>query len=42
MELANKNYEIWRTDNYFDAKTREELEGIMDNTDEINERFYKL
>ncbi len=41
MEKAKEIYEMWRTDKYFDSETRNELESIKDNKDEINERFYK-
>lgn len=35
-----KNYELWKTDSFFDADTRQELEAITD-AKEIEERFYK-
>lgn len=36
-----KNYELWKTDSFFDADTRQELEAITD-AKEIEERFYKI
>jgi len=41
MEKAKEIYEMWKTDKYFDQTTRDELESISDNPEEINERFYK-
>lgn len=34
-------YELWRTDAFFDAETRSELNRIQDDAAEIEERFYK-
>ena len=34
-------YNLWSTDPYFDALTREELIGIKDDPKEIEERFYR-
>jgi len=34
-------YNYWLTNDYFDEKTKEELNSIKDNEDEIKERFYK-
>lgn len=36
-----ENYKQWCTDPYFDADTKAELEAIKDNTDEIEDRFYR-
>ena len=36
-----EKYKKWIDDDYFDAKTKEELESIKDNQIEIEERFYK-
>lgn len=36
-----ENYEFWRTDEYFDTATREELDAISGNEAEIEDRFYK-
>ncbi|QXM06583.1 phospho-sugar mutase [Crassaminicella indica] len=36
-----KRYEQWVSNEYFDEKTREELMGIKDNYEEIEDRFYK-
>lgn len=41
MENYEKLYEIWSTDNYFDADTKKELEEIRDDKTEIEERFYR-
>ncbi len=35
-----KVYEEWLTDPYIDSKTKEELESIKDDENEIRERFY--
>lgn len=34
-------YKYWLEDDYFDAATKEELQGIADNAAEIEDRFYK-
>ncbi|NLT10887.1 MAG: phospho-sugar mutase [Clostridiaceae bacterium] len=34
-------YHLWAEDSYFDDKTREELIGIRDDINEIEERFYR-
>lgn len=34
-------YKYWLEDDYFDAATKEELQGIADNVAEIEDRFYK-
>lgn len=34
-------YNFWRTNDYFDADIRKELEQIKDNNSEIEERFYR-
>ncbi len=34
-------YEFWLKDDYFDAKTKEELKAIEGNDKEIEDRFYK-
>lgn len=36
-----EQYEFWRSDSYFDAEIREELESIKDNDAEIEDRFYR-
>ena len=36
-----KSYEYWLKDDYFDADTKKELEGIRGNENEIQDRFYK-
>lgn len=36
-----ENYKQWCTDPYFDADTKAELEAIKNNTDEIEDRFYR-
>jgi phosphoglucomutase len=36
-----KRYHLWVSNPYFDAKTREELEGIREDQQECEERFYK-
>lgn len=36
-----EKYEFWRSDSYFDAEIREELESIKDNEAEIEDRFYR-
>ena len=36
-----KSYEYWLKDDYFDADTKKELEGIKGNENEIQDRFYK-
>ena len=36
-----KKYEEWTENEIFDEKTREELESIKDNEEEIKDRFYK-
>ena len=41
MENYEKLYEIWSTDNYFDADTKKELEEIREDKTEIEERFYR-
>ena len=41
MENYKKLFEIWSTDTYFDVLTREELESIRDDRQEIEERFYR-
>lgn len=41
MENYEKLFEIWSTDTYFDVLTREELESIRDDRQEIEERFYR-
>ena len=41
MEDYLKKYEEWRSDDYFDEKTRAELEAIAGDDKEIKERFYK-
>ena len=35
------NYELWRTDEYFDDATKKELESIKDDDKEIKERFHQ-
>lgn len=40
MEYLNK-YNAWITDEYFDAKTKEELKKLEGNDTEIKDRFYK-
>lgn len=41
MENFEKLYEIWSTDTYFDASTRQELAAIREDKTEIEERFYR-
>ena len=41
MEEYLARYNEWKTNPYFDADTRAELEGIAGNDGEIKERFYK-
>jgi phosphoglucomutase len=36
-----KKYEEWISDEYFDTSTREELEEIKGNVQEVEDRFYK-
>ena len=36
-----KVYEEWVSGSYFDEATKEELEGIRDNEEEIKDRFYR-
>jgi len=36
-----ENYDFWRTDDYFDDATKNELEAIASNDAEIQDRFYK-
>lgn len=38
---ARETYEFWLNDAYFDEKTKEELRGIADDENEIEERFYR-
>ncbi len=38
---AEKLYQFWLKDSYFDEKTKEELRGIAGDTKEIQERFYR-
>lgn len=38
---VKETYKFWCTDPYFDRETKEELEAIADNPEEIEERFYK-
>jgi phosphoglucomutase len=38
---VNELYKIWSSDPYFDKDIRDELHQIKDQTNEINERFYK-
>lgn len=41
MEDYLKKYEEWRSNPYFDAETKAELEGIAQDDKEVKERFYK-
>lgn len=41
MENFEKLYEVWSTDTYFDANTRQELAAIREDKTEIEERFYR-
>lgn len=36
-----QEYQAWCTDPYFDEKTREELKGLEENEEEIEDRFYR-
>ncbi len=36
-----ENYEEWRTSEYFDERTRQELDALSHDPDEIYDRFYK-
>ncbi|MDR3091441.1 MAG: phospho-sugar mutase [Clostridiales bacterium] len=36
-----ENYELWLTDDYFDADTKSELRSIAGNEKEIEDRFFK-
>ena len=38
---AEKTYQFWLEDSYFDEKTKEELREIIGDTKEIEERFYR-
>ena len=38
---ARETYELWLKDSYFDAKTKEELQSIAEDAEEIEERFYR-
>lgn len=38
---SREKFELWLENEYFDSQTRNELERIKDNPDEIEERFYK-
>ncbi len=38
---AEKTYQFWLEDSYFDEKTKEELRGIAGDAKEIEERFYR-
>ncbi len=38
---AEKTYQFWLEDSYFDEKTKEELRGIAGDAQEIEERFYR-
>lgn len=38
---AKKTYEFWLEDSYFDENTKEELRSIVDDANEIEERFYR-
>lgn len=38
---AEKTYQFWLEDSYFDEKTKEELKGIAGDAKEIEERFYR-
>ena len=41
MSLAKKIYEVWLNDPDMDQETKAELLSIKDDTDEIEDRFYK-
>ena len=34
-------YQFWLEDDYFDAKTKEELKAIANDEKEIEDRFYR-
>ena len=36
-----KEYEMWKSDPFFDEGTRNELEAIKDDVKEIEDRFYR-
>lgn len=38
---AKETYEFWLNDSYFDEDTKQELRAIKDDTNEIEERFYR-
>lgn len=39
MTEAEKQYDLWCSDLYFDQETRDELKKISGNTGEIEDRF---
>ncbi len=41
MKSINELYELWSTDPYFSAQTRDELKAIANDEKEITERFYR-
>lgn len=41
MEKYSENYNEWLSGDFFDQETKNELEGIKNNDNEIKERFYK-
>ena len=41
MTEAEKQYDLWCSDLYFDQETRDELKKISGNTGEIEDRFYR-
>ena len=36
-----EEYEFWKTDSFFDEKTKQELISIENDTKEIEDRFYR-
>ena len=41
MSNAQEQLEYWLSDSYFDDATKQELLAIRNNTDEVEDRFYK-
>ena len=41
MSKATEQFEYWLNDDYFDQETKDELLAIRNNTDEVEDRFYR-
>ena len=41
MSMAMERYQQWLTDTVIDNQTKQELEGIRNQTQEIEDRFYR-